>query len=83
MSFRSSRLSVPGRDSNTGKIMSPLRKTILFEVDPLSWIPNLYRRRYSPCPDPYPPESREQMVDLVGAGRTPEELAREFEPIDV
>ena len=29
---------------------------------------------------PYPPEFREQMVELVRAGRTPEELAREFEP---
>ncbi len=27
----------------------------------------------------YPPEFREQMVALVRAGRTPEELAREFE----
>jgi transposase len=29
---------------------------------------------------PYPPEFRRQMVDLVRAGRTPEELSREFEP---
>lgn len=29
---------------------------------------------------PYPPEFREQMVQLVRAGGTPEELAREFEP---
>ncbi len=29
---------------------------------------------------PYPYEFREQMVELVRAGRTPEELAREFEP---
>jgi transposase len=29
---------------------------------------------------PYPPEFREQMVGMVRAGRTPEELAREFEP---
>jgi transposase len=28
----------------------------------------------------YPAEFRRQMVELVGAGRTPEELAREFEP---
>src|ERR1700746_1711192 len=28
----------------------------------------------------YPPEFRRQMVELVGAGRSPEELAREFEP---
>ena len=29
---------------------------------------------------PYPPEFRQQMVELVRAGRMPEELAREFEP---
>jgi transposase len=29
---------------------------------------------------PYPPEFREQLIALVRAGRTPEELAKEFEP---
>ena len=29
---------------------------------------------------PYPPQFRRQMVELVHAGRTPEELAVEFEP---
>ena len=29
---------------------------------------------------PYPAEFRRQRVELVRAGRTPEELAREFEP---
>ncbi len=29
---------------------------------------------------PYPPEFRQQMVELVRAGRRPDELAREFEP---
>lgn len=29
---------------------------------------------------PYPPEFRQQMIELVRAGRTPEELSREFEP---
>jgi transposase len=29
---------------------------------------------------PYPPGFRRQMVELVRAGRTPEELAAEFEP---
>ena len=29
---------------------------------------------------PYAPEFREQMVELVRSGRSPEELAREFEP---
>ena len=33
--------------------------------------------RYPPA---YPPEFWRQMVDLVRAGRTPEELSREFEP---
>ncbi len=29
---------------------------------------------------PYAPEFREQMVELVRSGRSPEELSREFEP---
>jgi transposase len=29
---------------------------------------------------PYPPGFRRQMVELVRSGRTPDELAREFEP---
>ena len=29
---------------------------------------------------PYPPEFRQQIIELVRAGRTPEELSREFEP---
>ena len=29
---------------------------------------------------PYPPEFRQQMVELVQAGRTPGELSKEFEP---
>ena len=29
---------------------------------------------------PYPPEFRRQRVELVRAGRGPEELAREFDP---
>ncbi len=29
---------------------------------------------------PYPPEFRQQMIDLVRVGRTPESLSREFEP---
>ena len=29
---------------------------------------------------PYPPEFRRQMVELVRSGRSPEELAKEFEP---
>jgi transposase len=31
---------------------------------------------------PYPPEFREQIVELVRAGRTPEELAKEYEPTE-
>ena len=29
---------------------------------------------------PYPREFRQQIIELVRAGRTPEELSREFEP---
>ncbi len=28
----------------------------------------------------YPPEFRQQLLELVGAGRTPEELSRDFDP---
>lgn len=28
----------------------------------------------------YAPEFRQRMIELVASGRTPEELAREFEP---
>lgn len=39
------------------------------------------RRSHTPKPrQPYAPEFRHQMVELVRAGRSPEELAREFEP---
>ena len=31
---------------------------------------------------PYPPEFRQQMIELVRAGRTPYELAREFSAND-
>jgi transposase len=31
---------------------------------------------------PYSPEFREQIVSLVRAGRTPEELSREYEPTE-
>jgi transposase len=30
--------------------------------------------------EPYPPEFRRQMLELVRTGRTPEELAKEYEP---
>src|SRR5262245_43774206 len=56
------------------------------EVDPVSWTPEDLCRRSPPMPSkgrkraPYAPEFRRQMVDLVRAGRTPEELEREFEP---
>ena len=29
--------------------------------------------------EPYPPDFRQQMIELVKAGRSPEELSREFE----
>ena len=34
----------------------------------------------STTPPPYPPEFRQQMVELVRSGRSPEELARETNP---
>ena len=32
---------------------------------------------------PYPPEFRQRMVELVRSGRSPEELAEEFEPSSI
>src|SRR5712691_10669614 len=53
-------------------------------VDPVSWTPPwLGRKGASTMPKshrPYPPAFRRQMIELVRRGRTPEELAREFEP---
>jgi transposase len=45
--------------------------------------PSLGRRGRTTMPKsrpPYPPEFRRRIVELVGKGRTPEELARQFEP---
>lgn len=33
-----------------------------------------------PPPRPYPPEFRRRLVELVRAGRSPESLAKDFEP---
>jgi transposase len=56
-------------------------------VDPVSWTlfplgeEEFTMRKKHPKKHPsYPPEYRRQMVELVRVGRTPEELAREFEP---
>ena len=47
-------------------------------MDTLKLLPEvlLMRKSRLPCP----PEFCRQMVDLVRAGRSPEDLAREFEP---
>jgi transposase len=39
------------------------------------WSPQWHKKHL-----PYAPEFRRQMIELVRAGRTPEELAKEFEP---
>ena len=52
-------------------------------LDPLSWTPNPLGDRSPRCQkhgNRYAAEFRRQMVELVRAGRGPEELAREFEP---
>jgi hypothetical protein len=52
-------------------------------VDPVSVDTSSLGREESTMPKshpPYPPEFRRRMVELVRAGRTPEELSREFEP---
>jgi transposase len=53
------------------------------EVAPVSWTPERWNFRSSTMARkraPYAPEFRRQMIELVRAGRTPEELAKEFEP---
>jgi transposase len=53
------------------------------EVAPVSWTPDYLGFEESTMGKTraaYPPEFRRQMVDLVRVGRSPEELAREFEP---
>jgi transposase len=52
-------------------------------VDPVWWtMISLAGKEYKMpgSHSPYPPEFRQQMVELVRAGRTPQELAAEFEP---
>jgi transposase len=53
------------------------------EVAPLSWTPdllNFWESTMARKHPPYAPEFRRQMIELVRAGRTPEDLAKEFEP---
>src|SRR5262245_30279106 len=54
-----------------------------YGVDPIWWTPHHLKRSVHKMPKsrpPYPAEFRRRMVELVRAGRTPEELAQEFEP---
>ena len=47
----------------------------------MEWYPLSEEPSTMPRPrPPYPPEFREQIVALVRAGRSPESLAKEFEP---
>ncbi len=77
-------------------VKSPVRQTISassaslsappanfdFGLDPFSWTPNPYVGRSPRCRTRGSPTRRfrDQLVALVQAGRTPEDLAREFEP---
>ena len=50
---------------------------------PIAWTLMMLSHEVFPMPKtrpPYAPEFRQQMIDLVRAGRDPAELAREFEP---
>ncbi len=67
------------KDADKGRIY------VVFGLDPFRWVPYLLGERRSTMPPtrpPYPPEFKKQMVELVRAGRTPGELAKEFEPSD-
>ena len=54
------------------------------EVAPVRWTPPQLRRKVFTMPKryrkPYDAEFRARMVELVRAGRSPEQLAKEFEP---
>ena len=47
-------------------------------MDTLKLLPEVYR--YAQNRPPYAPQFRRQMIDLVRAGRDPDDLADEFEP---
>jgi transposase len=47
-----------------------------FRGHPTVWVFGLHNGKAAP----YAPEFRRQMIELVRAGRTPEELAKECEP---
>ena len=56
---------------------------VMVEVDPIWWSPPTLSPEASHMAKtrpPYSPEFRRQMVELVRAGRDPDDLAREFEP---
>ena len=72
------------REDETGTLaqLKTLRKEV-FGLDPFPWTPDLLGDKesmMSTTRPPYPSEFRQQMVELVQLGRSPEELAREFEP---
>ena len=55
----------------------------LLEFPPFGGHPDTWEKEDVHMPKshaPYPPEFRQQMVELVRVGRTPEELGQEFEP---
>ena len=60
--------------------MGPLPPT---GVAPVRWVPLSLDAKEPPMPTsriPYPPEFRQQMIELVRSGRSPGSLAKEFEP---
>ncbi len=68
-----------------GQSLDQERDGVIGGVAPFRWVPYLLGERRSTMPPtrpPYPPEFKKQMVELVRAGRTPGELAKEFEPSD-
>jgi hypothetical protein len=54
------------------------KEVLMFEVDPVSWTPiclsfGVHDVEEAP---PYAPEFRRQMIELIRAGRTPEQLTQ-------
>ena len=63
---------------------SQRKVSLVFGLDPVWWTANLFSRKEAfimpKSHDPYPPQFRQQRVELVRSGRTPGERSREFEP---
>jgi transposase len=79
--LRNQSLRAPGKSRLEPRTNSPKSRV---GVDPLQRTPSHYRRKDSTCPRDTktrtPLQFRARIVELARAGRSPKELAEEFEP---